>query len=85
MCRKTIKSAERIASWRDISDAIEEARNIFDMATHDARDKTSRKKVWQLLVTAQEIAKSESSYCQMEDYNGCFIPSLRKIFARVKI
>ena len=85
MCKKIISKEERMISWQEITDAIQEARNVFDMAKHDERDKSSRDKVWKLLVTACEIAQSESYYCCMEDYNGCFIPSLKKIFARVKI
>ena len=85
MCKKFISNARRVAGWQEIRDAIREARNVFDMAEHDSLDENSRKKVWRLLVTAQEIANMESAYCQMKDYNGCFIPSLRKIFAKIKI
>ena len=83
--RSYISTAKRIQSWQDISDAIRDARDIFDMTVHDSRDNNSRNKVWKLLVTAYEIAKSESSYCQMESYDGGFIPSLKTIFSRVKI
>ena len=82
--RNYISTSKRIQSWQDISDAIREARDTFDMTAHDARDNNSRNKVWTLLVTAYEIAKSESSYCQMESYDGCFIPSLKTILSRAK-
>lgn len=77
MCKKFISSARRVAGWQEIRDAIREARNVFDMAEHDSRDKSSRNKVWQLLTIAQEIAQDESSYCSMKDYNGCFIPEIK--------